>query len=638
MANLGKLSSDTNLAGRVPDPGEIEKVKNLSAKYISSKEGKLVETAVSPSPLEPRTVVNDYCLLLSDKPGPHSDNDTVIRIKAPLSPKKQKSVKNTKTKKENQSLALLKELEEGTIKLQQELDEMTKRYEDKNLEMISLKQERDTYKDKCRYIEGELEITINNRKNDDIFFNLLEGKDVLTIVKENPNLINIVSPTLKAVIQSIDESTNDSDTAGMREEGREFIKQEVDKVISIYETSRQSFQIKIIDIEGAIVQFKEVVNNLSTGIASNRNLIEQGFAKIIEVNQEVQAQKERVMQVTDQVALIKTKQDSDDQINKSNFNLLHQEIQNLKAQLTSHNSQVKNYFESEAYSSFQNMLNNPPAIPLIVPIETSHSDPVVTNDIEMSGTFMEMLQEKRKESSKTQGPTYKLRKISEKDFCKSECVELDAYDVGINRNMSSLQIKDTLSAYGSEVLVLNIPRFKEELGVYKEFWEHPDSYFMFQTRFSGSKFPRHKYVRLGVKFKDKDWFLKWFKSHHVQELSLITFYHLDECDMLEEVLTELNSESPDRRQHSKENPFKIFLSISSPKVISNITIASFASGPICDIISTNFTNISARAKGVATYLVNEETGALFLDKTNYKFVAMPLNSKVPLNIYPLLKT
>ena len=234
MANLGKLSSDANLAGSVSDPGEIEKAKNLSAKYISSKEEKLVDTSVSLSPLEPRTVVSDYSLSLSDKPGPHSNKDTVVKIKAPLelSPKapliskKQKTIKN---QKEIRSLALLNELEEGNKKLQQELEEMTKRYEDKNLEISSLKQDRDTYKDKCKFIEGELEIYNNNRKNDDIFFNLLEGKDVLTIVKENPNLINIVSPTLRAVMLTINETTNDSYTSGMRAEGREFIKQEKKK-------------------------------------------------------------------------------------------------------------------------------------------------------------------------------------------------------------------------------------------------------------------------------------------------------------------------------------------------------------------------------------------------------------------------
>ena len=126
MANLGKLSSDANLAGSVSDPGEIEKAKNLSAKYISSKEEKLVDTSVSLSPLEPRTVVSDYSLSLSDKLGPHSNKDTVVKIKAPLelSPKapliskKQKTIKN---QKEIRSLALLNELEEGNKKLQQEL-------------------------------------------------------------------------------------------------------------------------------------------------------------------------------------------------------------------------------------------------------------------------------------------------------------------------------------------------------------------------------------------------------------------------------------------------------------------------------------------------------------------------------------
>ena len=93
----------------------------------------------------------------------------------------------------------------------------------------------------------------------------------------------------------------------MRIDGRETIKLEVEKAVKLYETSRQTFQVKIINIESAITQFKEVVNNLATGIATNRNLIEQGFPKINEVKQEILVQKEKVSQITDQVVQIKTK-------------------------------------------------------------------------------------------------------------------------------------------------------------------------------------------------------------------------------------------------------------------------------------------------------------------------------------------
>ena len=198
--------------------------------------------------------------------------------------------------------------------------------------------------------------------------------------------------------------------------------------------------------------------------------------------------------------------------------------------------------------------------------------------------------------------------------------------------MSTLQIKDAILAYGSDVL--NIPRFKDEIGVYRDYWEHPDSYNMFQSRFSGSKFPRHQYTRLGIKFKDKKWVINWFDSHHIRDLTSVVFYHLDECDILEEVFMELNSKASDQRlSNRKDHPFKVFLSISSPKVISNIIITNSTVERLCEIISDNFTNISAKARGITTtYLVYEKSGELLLDKTNYKFVAISPNSKVPLNI------
>ena len=59
-------------------------------------------------------------------------------------------------------------------------------------------------------------------------------------------------------------------------------------------------------------------------------------------------------------------------------------------------------------------------------------------------------------------------------------------------------------------------------------------------------------------------------------------------------------------------------------------------GHICEIISANFINISAKARGVTTYLVNEESDDLLLDNTNLKFVAITSSSKVPLNLSSLL--
>ena len=79
---------------------------------------------------------------------------------------------------------------------------------------------------------------------------------------------------------------------------------------------------------------------------------------------------------------------------------------------------------------------------------------------------------------------------------------------------------------------------------------------------------------------------------------------------------ELNSKQSDKRQSTRrDHPFKVFQSISSPKVISNITITNTAVGNLCEIIADNFTNISAKARGItSTYLVNEESGDLLLDR------------------------
>ena len=114
MGNIGKRSSEANLAGSVVDPGDIGKQKNLTAQNISSEIERSVSTPDSQILRNQGNGVNYYSLSRSESlktAGPLLNNEKNNKIIAPSS---QKPLKN---KNKNQSLSQLK----------QELEEMTKK-------------------------------------------------------------------------------------------------------------------------------------------------------------------------------------------------------------------------------------------------------------------------------------------------------------------------------------------------------------------------------------------------------------------------------------------------------------------------------------------------------------------------------